>query len=45
MAIAEATTAEWVKAARRAESETALGSSNVQAIEAELSAAACQTRF
>jgi hypothetical protein len=39
MAIAEATTAEWVKAARRAERETALGSSGVQATEVGLSAA------
>jgi hypothetical protein len=39
-AIVEATTAEWVKAARRVERETALGSSGVQATEAGLSAAA-----
>jgi hypothetical protein len=37
--IAEATTMEWVKAACRAERETAMGSSGVQATEAELSAA------
>jgi hypothetical protein len=39
MAIEEATTTEWVKAARRVERETTLGSSGIQAIEAELSAA------
>jgi hypothetical protein len=37
-AIAEATTEEWVKVARSTERETALGSNNVQAIEASSSA-------